>query len=140
MNIDKSQTLKEQMGAYSFGSILGELQYSFIGFIIGTDAECMEHWAQLLDLLCTCNAYSQASPLEYCKFIETLRKQLSQFPRDFFFDNITKDNFMRESLYNLYALATQSINEEIKKEGNLLFKVLNAEFKFDASDSEGLSD
>jgi A1 cistron-splicing factor AAR2 len=140
MNIDKSQTLKEQMGAFSFSSILGELQYAFIGFIIGTDAECMEHWAQLLDLLCTCNAYSQDNPQEYCKFIETLRKQLSQFPRDFFFDNITKDNFMRESLYSLYALVTQSINEEIKKEGTLLFKILNSEFKFDASDSEGLSD
>ena len=140
MNIDKSQTLIDQMKAFSFSTILGELQYSFIGFIIGTDAECMEHWAQLLDLLCTCVTYSKANPLDYSKFIETLRKQLSQFPKDFFFDNITKDNFMRESLYSLHSLVSQSTNEEIKKEGDMLFKKLYNEFKFDASDSEGLSD
>ena len=139
-NFDKTMLLKEKMGSIGFEDVLGELQYSFIGFVVGNDADCMEQWEKLVNILCNVSTIIKENSNQYSKFILVLRKQLKQFPGDFFFDNITKDSFMRKALHNLYDEVYDNTDILIKKESAKLFKMLLKVFKFDASKVNMISD
>jgi len=116
------------------------MQYAFIGFVIGNDALCLEHWTQIVNFLCNCENYCAANPSEYCQFVTVLKRQLSQFPIDFFYDSISKDSFLRGSLYNLFDNLKDHKDITLTNEGEKLFNMLKKKYKLDVHDIEGLDD
>jgi A1 cistron-splicing factor AAR2 len=139
-NIDKSKALselisKEYSGDYKY--LLGEFQYSFITFFLGEVYESFEQWKAIILLLLSCKSIIKDEEKLYCDFIETLYHQFRQFPKDFFHDEITSNNFFVKLLTN-FIITCKSFDEEIPnsvvKRAKLLELFLKEYFDFTVKD------
>jgi hypothetical protein len=74
--------------------LLGELQYSFVTFLLGADYEGFEQWKGLVSLIASCDEAMLKMPEFYVEFINVIQFQFKQVPEDFFQDIISGENFM----------------------------------------------
>jgi hypothetical protein len=89
--------------------IIGELQLSFLLFHYGQLYDGFEQWKTLTNLLCNCTAaITTHATTIFIPFIRThsltsdvLRITLEQFPKDFFIDELSSENFIRKAVNNL---------------------------------------
>jgi hypothetical protein len=108
--------------------LLGEFQYSFITFLLCEVYESFEQWKNILILVLSCGEIIVQKQSFYCDFIEVLYHQFRLFPQDFFYDELSKDNFLSRLLSsfieNCKLLPEKSaLNRRIK-----LFKKFLKEF------------
>jgi A1 cistron-splicing factor AAR2 len=136
-NIDKSFIFKELLFKEFNGNeenFLGEFQFSFITFFISEIYESFEQWKNLCLLFLNCNEIINTKSLFFYKFIQVLYNQLRQFPKDFFVDEITSNNFFRKSLENfiiyIKELDLNNSNSKLKKSIVYFEKFLNDFFEF----------
>jgi hypothetical protein len=112
MNMDKTPILKnviQKEWKNKQDLFLGELQYSFVHFIIGECEDSLTQWKKIIDLIINSEAAflsiqeAQSINLEKLAmdFIPVFYDQLNQFPADFFRDELSKDNFICRLLKRL---------------------------------------
>ncbi|KAI9204343.1 A1 cistron-splicing factor [Polychytrium aggregatum] len=100
-SMDKSYLLETLLPRRPEGykQILGELELSFIIFLIGQVYDGFEQWKCLIQLLTQCEeALSTHGSTLMAEFVGVLYAQLEECPLDFFTDAITSDNFIRVAL------------------------------------------
>ncbi len=138
-NIDKS-FLFEQLLIKSFKGkeeeLLGEFQFSFLTFFLAEIYESFEHWKNLCILILNCQDVIYRKPKFFCLFIEVLYNQFRQFPKDFFEDELSFNNFFRKGLENFINFIKDDHNIEkfsnskMKKMTIYFEKFLNEYFGF----------
>jgi len=107
-NFDKSSILEEfifpQYG--SENDLLGELQYSFILFLILYSYESFEHWKKILQLLCQVDESIEKRKNFFIQFIKVFHHQIEEVPNDFFIDIISGgNNFLLFILKSFFEIA-----------------------------------
>jgi A1 cistron-splicing factor AAR2 len=112
-NVDSSSALQK----FSVDSLLGELQFSFIEFLIGQSLEGLQQWKSLVDMVLRsdnlmCNSATDGDhALMFVRVLHVINSQLRIIPKDFFVDELSKDNFLKKSL--------RSMCQSLKYEGGL---------------------
>lgn len=100
--------------------LCGELQFSFLSFLVGQSYTGFEQWKHLVDALCRCeelllsasSAGAGAASVHF--FVAAFRctaAQLAALPADFFVDELSRRNFLGVSLAALVRTATTYVNE-----------------------------
>lgn len=114
-----------------FKSFLGELQISFITFLIGEELGGFEQWKKIIQLLCYSEKYVYQKPELYAEGIRCIFSMIKQFPKDFFFDILSKNNFVGNCLKNLYCISQdEKCHLEIKNRMGYLKKLLEENFGY----------
>ncbi|ORY53022.1 AAR2-domain-containing protein [Rhizoclosmatium globosum] len=86
-----------------YKALLGELQFSFILFLVGQVYDGLEQWKCLTQLVCS-SEEALSSPLSstlFYEFLGTLHSQLEECPEDFFVDALSSSNFLRSAIVDL---------------------------------------
>lgn len=103
--MDKSLLLETVMVEEYNGlweNLLGELQLSFVLFLLIFCYDSLEQWKRLVDTICRSEAYLLAKPEFAMAFMRTLYEQLNFTPSDFFHDELSKESFLRPALSQLF--------------------------------------
>ncbi|XP_042197744.1 protein AAR2 homolog [Callorhinchus milii] len=134
-NMDFSFTLESvinQRYSASPKDILGELQFSFVCFLIGNVYDAFEHWKDLLQLLCHSEeAVGKRTDL-YTLLISALYHQLSEIPADFFVDIVSKDNFLTTTLQEFFSyMHSPMVDEALQRRVGKFKAHLTRKFKWD---------
>ncbi len=152
-NFDKSQILKELLKSEwheDCKQLFGELQFAFVGFMLGESMTCFEHWKKLVMMVCSADEASRSESAMYLEFIRIIFDmingvamfygQLKQLPDDFFADALTGNSFLKVALQNLYEfLADPATDPKLRKRSEKLFKLLKDQFKFEPNRETELS-
>lgn len=102
-SIDQTYTLEAMMSTYeNICDLIGELQFSFVCFLVGHSLEALDHWKMLVKLLCSCETAVSRRTQLYSQFIEALEVQLAEIPEDFLVDIVTSNNVIYSSLRDLF--------------------------------------
>ncbi|CAL4071596.1 unnamed protein product [Meganyctiphanes norvegica] len=83
--------------------LVGELQFSFVCFLVGQVWEGWEHWRKLVEALCRAEETLLANPDLYNKVLSTLHFQIHEVPEDLFVDIVESNNFLASVLSTLFA-------------------------------------
>ncbi|KAL4460384.1 hypothetical protein ABPG74_000135 [Tetrahymena malaccensis] len=110
--------------------IFGEFQYSFAMLLLLEDFESFEHWKNIFSILISSDKYIDENPDFFIEFIPVLYNILKQFPKDFFFDSISKDNFLKTLLSDFIEVTIQSANKKLSQRSKKLQKLLEEYFLF----------
>ncbi|KAL4507159.1 hypothetical protein ABPG72_001952 [Tetrahymena utriculariae] len=110
--------------------IFGEFQYSFAMLLLLEDFESFEHWKHIFSVLISSDKYIDENPAFFIEFIPVLYNILKQFPKDFFFDSISKDTFLKTLLSDFIEVTIQSANKKLSQRSKKLQKLLEEYFLF----------
>jgi A1 cistron-splicing factor AAR2 len=105
--MDKSSflaTLVEDHFNGSYEELLGELQLSFVLFMMIYSYPALEHWKRLINILCQCEDTMLAKPAFYAVFLRVLYEQLGYSPDDFFHTELSHENFLRPTMTSLFQM------------------------------------
>jgi len=94
--------------------ILGELQFSFICFLVAQNYDAFEQWKQLLKMFCTCDEALANHTHLYMTLISDLHFQIREVPEDFFVDIVSSNNFLVALLTSLFTLVRDNANVDSK--------------------------
>ncbi|KAJ3081482.1 a1-alpha2 repression, partial [Quaeritorhiza haematococci] len=101
-SMDKSYLLNTLLDTFYADAqeVLGELQLSFVIFLMGQVYDGFEQWKCLIHLLCRCDEAVSADRTKdlFLEFIDVLQIQLEECPEDFFADILSSDNFVKHTL------------------------------------------
>lgn len=102
--LDKSIVLEslvlKKYGSYE--NILGELQLSFLMFLLIFCYDSLEHWKKVLDTICRSEKMLIEKPEFTIAFMRIIYEQLNFSPADFFQNELSKDNFLKPALTCLF--------------------------------------
>ncbi|XP_078092800.1 protein AAR2 homolog isoform X1 [Mustelus asterias] len=112
--------------------ILGELQFSFVCFLIGNVYDAFEHWKDLLHLLCHSEEAVTKRKDLYSALISILYHQLNEIPADFFVDIVSKDNFLTTTLQEFFSYTCgPGVDKALQKRVEKFKAHLTKKFKWD---------
>ncbi|XP_062886607.1 protein AAR2 homolog [Mobula hypostoma] len=112
--------------------ILGELQFSFVCFLIGNVYDAFEHWKDLLRLLCHSEEAVTKQKDLYSALISVLYHQLNEIPADFFVDIVSKDNFLTTTLQEFFSYSCgPNVDKALQKRVEKFKAHLTKKFKWD---------
>jgi A1 cistron-splicing factor AAR2 len=100
--------------------LLGEVQFSFICFLIGQVFDGFDQWKKLVHLICSCESALSNHTNFFMDFIGVLYFQVHEIPEDFFVDIVSQSNFLTTTLQEFFSNLESSSAEECLKK-----KVLN---------------
>lgn len=83
--------------------VLGELQFSFVCFLVGQHYDSFEQWKHLLEMLCTCEEAMLKYPDLYLTLISDMHFQIREVPDDFFADIVSCNNFLVTVLNRMFS-------------------------------------
>lgn len=134
-NMDHSYVLQCMLMSESFDgddlAILGELQFSFICFLIGQVFDGFEQWKRLVNLLCNCLDAVGERPSLFINFISVLHFHIQEIPEDFFVDIVSRDNFLVGALSRFFEnVEVSSAGGELKKRGRRFRSHLEKRFRW----------
>lgn len=95
--------------------IIGELQFSYLCFLIGHSLEAFEHWKSLVILICSCDEAIHKYRSVFFHFIRTIEVQIEEMPEDFLADIVMNKNLVYKKLREFFRTAYVS-----KVDGRLL--------------------
>ncbi len=112
--------------------LLGELQFTFICFLIGQVYDGFEQWKKLVHLLCTSEDAIVQYPDIFSLFISVLHFQLREIPSDFFVDIVSNDNFLTSNLRVFFDNLKESTGAQValREKGFKFKKSLTRHFKW----------
>jgi A1 cistron-splicing factor AAR2 len=106
INMDKSSlisTLLKSEYAQRWEGLLGELQLSFILFMLIFSNDALEQWKKLISTICQSENYLQKNPGFTQAFLRVFYEQLHYAPADFFTTELSRDNFLRPAMSALFS-------------------------------------
>lgn len=121
--------------------MLGELQFSYICFLLGLSYESFERWKKLFQLFCMSkDAISQNQSL-FAKFLLAVRYQLETVPEDFLVDIVENNNVIYNGLKEFFRLLETSdfeVEDDLKDGTIQLKRFLEQKFgwEFNGLDEE----
>ena len=140
--IDKSLILEHLVATeynMSWENILGELQLSFMLFLLIFCYDALDHWKKLVDTICRSENALISKPDFAVAFMRILYEQLNFAPTDFFVNELSKDNFLRPAVSSLFENLKQPrgvLKSSVVEHRNRLLNFFQKKFNlFD--DSEG---
>ena len=89
--------------------LLGEIQLSFVAFLVGQDYEGFEAWKGLTVLLTSCVEAIHTHHVLFEHWVGILSIELNSLPKDFFVDAISGENFLYPSLIRFFAAASEAV-------------------------------
>jgi len=93
---------------------LAELQFCFLCFLLGQNYESFEHWKMMVAMLCGCvEALSRHTSL-FLDFMSDLHFQMAEVPDDFFVDIVSANNFLVQSLTDLFINIRENDDADMK--------------------------
>ncbi|CAB5176305.1 unnamed protein product [Rhizophagus irregularis] len=98
--------------------LLGELQLAFICFLIAENYAGFMQWKNIVLLICSCQeAIEKYVDTIFTDFLDVLKYQLEECPRDFFHNIVTENNYLTHALKNfrrniLEVLSTDTISQQ----------------------------
>jgi A1 cistron-splicing factor AAR2 len=136
----KESSMKESSMESAMYDLLGELEYSFVTFVVGQSADGLEQWKKLIDLLCRCeDAMSGIPSIDYdlipskcfVEFLHVLMLQLMEVPNDFFASTseLSNNNFLKPALSSFAQLLSP-------KDGQMLSELAMNRFAWDINEDE----
>lgn len=134
--MDSSFQLDSMLSTYFTNDkteLLGEIQFSFICFLIGQVYDAFDQWKKLVHLMCSCvDALKRHTDL-YCDFITVLHFQVYEIPEDFFVDIVSGNNFLTTTLQEFFANLENEIDvdKKLQKKGLKFRDHLTQKFKWD---------
>lgn len=112
--------------------LLGEVQFSFICFLIGQVFDGFDQWKKLVHLICSCESALSNHTNFFMDFIGVLYFQVHEIPEDFFVDIVSQSNFLTTTLQEFFSNLESSLAEEcLKKKGRKFKQHLTNKFKWD---------
>ena len=120
---------------------LGELQLSFVSFLISQNYDSFEQWKKLTELLCSCDtALTKYSQL-FLDFLQVFYYQLKEVPQDFFVDIVSSQNFLTVILHRFFqnVVSSSDAPESLKRRATKFQKHVTEHFKWDF-DTEAIED
>jgi A1 cistron-splicing factor AAR2 len=138
-SIDRSSTFYAIMNKERPFELLGEVQFSFICFLIGQNYDGFEQWKSLIKLFCNCDEAIGVYPEFFISFLNILYFEFNEIPKDFFYDTLSRDNFLTIVLHNLFDNINgiqldndqQTIKLKLKSKANQFKLYLQEKFNFD---------
>jgi A1 cistron-splicing factor AAR2 len=103
--LDKSLILEHLVATeynLSWENVLGEMQLSFMLFLLIFCYDALDHWKKLVDTICRSEKALIAKPDFAVAFMRILYEQLNFAPTDFFVNELSKDNFLRPAVSSLF--------------------------------------
>uniref|UniRef100_UPI00398F02E5 protein AAR2 homolog n=1 Tax=Pristiophorus japonicus TaxID=55135 RepID=UPI00398F02E5 len=126
------ETIINQRYSSNPKDILGELQFSFVCFLIGNVYDAFEHWKDLLRLLCHSEEAVTKQKDLYSALISILYHQLNEIPADFFVDIVSKDNFLTTTLQEFFSYTyNPNVDKALQKRVEKFKAHLTKKFKWD---------
>jgi A1 cistron-splicing factor AAR2 len=132
--LDKSSVLDnlvEKSYDFSWENILGEMQLSFILFLLIFCHDALEHWKRLVDTICRSEVALIDKPEFAIAFMRILYEQLNFSPQDFFANELSKDNFLRPAISSLFEILNQPkgvINSSVREHKKRLLNFFRKKF------------
>lgn len=116
--------------------VLGELQFSFICFLVGQNLDAFEQWKQLLKMFCTSDDALANHTHLYMTLISDLHFQIREVPEDFFVDIVSSNNFLVSLLTSLFTLTRDNsdIDSKLKTRIEKFKTSLSLKFQWDFSE------
>lgn len=116
--------------------VLGELQFSFVCFLVGQNYDAFEQWKQLLRMFCTSDEALSNHNLLYMTLVSDLHFQIREVPEDFFVDIVSSNNFLVTILTTLFSLVRDNnkIDSMLKARIEKFKKNLSVKFQWDFSE------
>ena len=104
---DRSQWLEHLLreeyggGAGADAALLGEMQLSFLLFLLISSLGALTQWKALLHTVCSSEGAIRSRPTLFTLMVRALTAQLKLAPEDLFVDELSGDNFLRGALASL---------------------------------------
>ncbi|KAF0697996.1 Aste57867_11327 [Aphanomyces stellatus] len=95
--------LRTQYGC-DWQALLGELQLSFVLFLLISSLDALNQWKQFVWLLCSCEHAVTTRPDLFIAFLQLIHVHLEQVGADFFQDEVANENFIKASLASLFEI------------------------------------
>lgn len=117
--------------------LLGELQYSFVSFLLGFSLDSLEQWKKLVNVVCFSETAFQEGKRQQLllDFIVVLFGQLKQLPKDFFVDELSKESFMVGCLRRLKEYEQmQEVPSKLRGRIGKVFELLQSHFGYQLED------
>lgn len=140
LNVDKSSELESLLKCQYEGSedLLGELEFSFIAFMMGQSLESFSQWKSIVCLMLSCDEAPLSKHTQlFVKFLEIVCSQLQtglksgpSDPEMPFMDDtwFSDDNFLRSRFKEFYQLVTeaQPVDGDLLKQTRRLKGILES--------------
>lgn len=135
-SLDQSYTLESMLSTYeNVCDLIGELQFTFVCFLVGYSLEALDHWKMLVKLLCSCETAVSHRTQLYSQFIEALEVQLAEIPEDFLVDIVASNNVIYRSLRDLFRTmqTCASVEGRLRSRADRFRNRLTEKFMWDFS-------
>eukprot|EP01054_Gregarina_sp_Poly1_P004271 Gregarina_sp_Poly_1__4270@NODE_2324_length_2296_cov_134_233737_g1488_i0_p1_GENE_NODE_2324_length_2296_cov_134_233737_g1488_i0NODE_2324_length_2296_cov_134_233737_g1488_i0_p1_ORF_typecomplete_len394_score50_47AAR2/PF05282_11/1_1e48EndonucMspI/PF09208_10/0_26_NODE_2324_length_2296_cov_134_233737_g1488_i011152161 len=109
--------------------LLGELQISYVSFLLGSSLQSQIQWKDMLILLGNSECLAESRAALGSEMLRLLYGQISQMPEDFVLSEISKSNFIIWTLMSLSEIFKDSESSKIRRRLKLL--EVSAEFGHD---------
>lgn len=124
-----AQSLVESRFNNNWKDLLGELQISFLLFILLYSYPSLQHWKSLVATLCQCEELFHTKPDFSNAFIRILYEQLNFCPADFFETELSKNNFLRAAMSNLFEiLNSETLHSSLLEHRKRFYSFLQKKF------------
>lgn len=127
IHMDRSPVLEHMIQKNYNGDsilILGEMQFSFVCFLLGQSFEAFEQWKTILELLLHCESavYDMRRVSFWLAFIKAFEHQLAEAPDDFFIDIVEGKNILHHSLCDFFEITSDQQTPEPVAEASSCLK------------------
>ncbi|KAM3127102.1 hypothetical protein pb186bvf_020780 [Paramecium bursaria] len=142
INFDKSEIFLQMLKKEYFDDyniFIGEIQYSFVKFLLGEHYDSFEQWKKLIILITSCDQLVKSNPEIFIDFIPVFYEQLAQIPQDFFIDPLSRNNFVKSCIKNLIEICCDNEIGQQRKLTNRCMKLqelLNKHFIQEVDDDD----
>ncbi|XP_073981325.1 protein AAR2 homolog [Rhodnius prolixus] len=108
-SLDLTYSLEHMINeAGGMSHLVGEIQFSFLCFLLGHSLEALESWKNLVKVLCNCREALTTKKHLYKMFLKAFEAQLDQVPMDFLVDIVASNNVIYTSLRELFRTIEES--------------------------------
>ncbi|XP_071174699.1 protein AAR2 homolog isoform X2 [Mytilus edulis] len=123
--------LKENLNSIE-KDLLGEVQFSFICFLIGQVFDGFDQWKKLVHLLCSSESALTNHTQLFLDFIGVLYFQVHEIPEDFFVDIVSQSNFLTTTLQEFFSnVDCSSADQSLKRKCRKFKEHLTSKFRWD---------
>ncbi|EQC36779.1 hypothetical protein SDRG_05613 [Saprolegnia diclina VS20] len=138
-HVDSSEHLHHVLAEHfsnDWKELLGELQLSFVLFLLISSLDALTQWKQMVWLLCSSEAAVESMPDLFIAFLKLMHTHLDQVGAEFFQDEVAQENFLQASLASLFEIlhddnldpklltASRKLQSFLQQKFNLRFDVL----------------
>lgn len=139
-HLERSDLLAHLLSTHyqSWEALLGELQISFLLFMLIYSHPALQHWKSLVYLISSSERILLLHPHFTCGFLRTFYEQLHYSPDDFFETELSRDNFLRPVLSSLFenlggtlmggTTTGAALDDHVREHRNRLFTFTQKKF------------